>query len=144
MDKRTIEIQFYYYIKHLFKAFNNNVCVFDIITGLGIACDFKANVIWKLFLQVYRQEAFWVPTREEQVLHGKRLGLSFRKIKTVTGIDPGTQYNIMDRLRENPSQIPNQDPRLDDHVFREVAKFVEAMNKLKGGYDGDINVRHRV
>ena len=141
MDKRTIEIQFYYYILHLLKAFDNNVCLFDIIEGLGLACDFKANVIWNLFLQVYRKQAYWIPTSEEQVLHAKQLRISFRKTRDITGIDPNTQYRILDTLRNDPSQIPSQEPRLDDKIFLEVHKFVQAMDKLKGGFNGYIDVR---
>ena len=131
MKERYTEIQFYTFMKHLFKAFRNSVNVVDIIDGYCNAGNVDNYVIRKQLREILNDTSPLKSYNEEKTYLARGLGISFRQADKDLIISPTTQQRVMKSITEKPEQFKFTGKRSDDETYKEIMKFMYVVNTMK-------------
>lgn len=131
MKERYTEIQFYTFMKHLFKAFRNSINVVDIIDGYCNAGNVDNYVIRKQLREILNDTSPLKSYNEEKTYLARQLGISYRQAYKDIDISIATQTRAMKNITEHPEQFKFMDKRSDDATYKEIMKFMYVVNTMK-------------
>lgn len=127
-QQRLIEIQFYLFIKHLYKTYNRSAIIGGILESFSKTFGCNVSTIRYLVNEIDFERSSIIPEKEELAVILYRSGMSIRLIRRVTSMHPQTLYRHFTAYKE-AGQFECA-PRLDDETFAQVKKFMEHLVHL--------------
>lgn len=131
MEERFLEIRFYYYIKNLIQKFKYNVRVIDLIEVLCTLNEVDTSVIKYLVKQIRDDTSILRTYREEATYIARKLNISYRDLRDITGLSTTTQHRLAPYLKEHESLYEGITKHLNDTMYKEVYKFMKVVDLLR-------------
>lgn len=126
-QKRLLEIRFYLVIDKILENNNYSYAAFDNIERLGVIAGCNVTLLRQLVRDYMAQEGIAKPSKYEIGILLRSHGVSFRKIRALTGIHQQTVYGHLKKYNAMEEEFL---PRLEDNELATIEQFITGLEQL--------------
>ena len=131
LEERFIEIRFYYFIQKLFKVFNYDVNIIDIIHAYCNVASIPVSTINRLIKDIRSKESNLAYTPHEVVYIARKLNISYRETVRYTGVSISVQQRKQAFVDEHPDYFNNLTRHSSELDYKEIEKFVTILDVMR-------------